>query len=294
MKKDRIYMDYNIYTKLANEEIFIPNRYYEYAKVYISVAHVEEFYNAKENDKKGDNKAQLDEIRLLFTKKLNNSGILNPQIKGRIINKKELFDECLERVSMFDTRKNIEDSAVILHKMNKDKFAELRKKDINAMNNSNCSIQEIWDRNEVVEGLSGFSERIKLNNNYSFDILKEIYGDSSAAYLSKFKIRDFTLERGLFRGERPDFKELELTIEFLQELLNACGYYSDKNQRTTKSGIYDTEHAIYATYCTYFVTDDKNLRNRLDAIYFYLGISTKCISYNEWCENLKRLIKEKV
>ena len=67
-------------------------------------------------------------------------------------------------------------------------------------------------------------------------------------------------------------------------MLNACGYNRDKDIRTANSGAYDTEHAIYATYCMYFVTEDEKLRKRLNAIYYFLGIPTKCVTFDEWCE----------
>ncbi len=79
----------------------------------------------------------------------------------------------------------------------------------------------------------------------------------------------------------PDIVQLQTTIEFLYEVLQECGYNSDK-KNTAVSGIYDTSHIIYATYCDFFVTNDTRLAKRVKAIYYYLGIGTKVVTFEEF------------
>ena len=74
---------------------------------------------------------------------------------------------------------------------------------------------------------------------------------------------------------------MEIIFEFLHSTLNKCGYNRDK-KTTVISGIYDTTHSIYGTYCDYFVSSDDRLRKRISAIYYYLGVSTKVVTFNDF------------
>ncbi len=42
------------------------------------------------------------------------------------------------------------------------------------------------------------------------------------------------------------------------------------------------ENGIYGTYCDYFVSSDDRLRKRISAIYYYLKVPTKVITFNEF------------
>jgi len=57
---------------------------------------------------------------------------------------------------------------------------------------------------------------------------------------------------------------------------------SRQKNSTVISGIYDTTHSIYGTYCNYFVSGDDRLRKRISAIYYYLGVSTKVIDFDNF------------
>ena len=88
---DNVYFDYNIYTQLANGKMRMPEMYRDKARICISVAHAEEFFNARSNDSNGENKEQLDKIEAIFTRDLNSEGILKPTEKGEIVNRQESF-----------------------------------------------------------------------------------------------------------------------------------------------------------------------------------------------------------
>lgn len=75
---------------------------------------------------------------------------------------------------------------------------------------------------------------------------------------------------------------MEIIFEFLHSALNKCGYNRDKKDSTVISGIYDTTHSIYGTYCDYFVSSDDRLRKRISAIYYYLGVPTKVITFSDF------------
>ena len=60
----------------------------------------------------------------------------------------------------------------------------------------------------------------------------------------------------------------------------------DTSARTSISASYDLQHVLTATYCDYFVTNDKKLQKRANALYTYTGANTKCISYEEFIKLL--------
>ncbi len=290
MAKIRVYLDYNIYTQLADKNIVLPQEALQYVQFYISVAHAEEFYNAKKNDKENNNFEQLNAVENLLTRELNNKGVLNPTPNSRILNKQEDFSDSLRRVKEYDTDSFIKESASIMFNQYQDTYENLREKNRKVLNFSSLSAKEIWLQKEVCEELTNFENEVTEMNQALYSVLKRPYGVITAYVLSKSQsFKPFRLTKDIYKGKRPRFKEIEFVIEFLQNVLNKCGYYKDKTERTVKSGIYDTEHAIYATYCTYFVTDDRRLSNRMNAIYYYLGLETTCISFDEWCLLLQRL-----
>lgn len=279
----RVYFDYNIYILLAKGELQLPDDCFNHSKIYISVAHAEEFYISSK--KKTIKQSDLDKLYSLFTCKMNNRGILNPSMT-RIINKEEKFKDCLQRVQEYDTNNSIEQDAIALYESQSDSYESIKKQDKSSINNSNLSGSTIWERPEVIRELKKCKDTIIDRNKRTIASLARDYGILTAYAISKCsKLKPFDMEKNLFKGVRPHFEKLEFTVEFLQNILNRCGYNRDKDVHKVKSGIYDTEHSIYASYCNFFITNDKALRTRMNAIYYYTGLETQCVSYDEWIRN---------
>ena len=287
MNLKRVYFDYNIYVSLAKGELKIPKNYSSHSKVYISVAHAEEFFNAADKNDSKENHEHIEKLRTLFTRDLNNSGVLNPSLT-RIINKPEKFVDALQRVRECDTRQSIAQSAEIIHTSQKTNVDSLLKKDKSSMDNSNLSPEDIWRRPEVINAVGKCREVIDLRNREATTALMKDYGWYIADLIAKqSKLKPFELKQNIFKYERPNFYKLEFLMEFLQDVLNSCNYNRDKTIRTVNSGVYDTEHAIYASYCHYFVTNDARLTKRLNAIYYFLGLETECLSFDQWCDKIE-------
>lgn len=285
----RIYFDYNIYTKLADKKIMMPENSKKYMINYISVAHAEEYYNAKENDD-GNNVNQLKNIKFMLSETANDIGILNPKIGDIIYSKKEKFEDCLARIKKYDTRDIIRRDAKNIWEDNVRIYKKILELDRESQNNSNCSIKEIWKRPEVIDRIKIYKAEEERRNNHLYKDFREIYSEEEARYLAvKENLSIFDIKKDMYKNYYPNFVEMEFTIEFLNNVLTACGYCKDKDERKTNSGIYDVEHAIYATYCDFFVTDDKRLAKRMNAIYYFLGLKTKCISFDEMWQNLEKI-----
>ena len=282
MDLNRVYLDYNIYVALAKGKIKMPQNYSRNVKIYVSVAHADEFFNAAEKDVSDENKEHIEKLKNLFVRDLNNSGILNPS-STKVFNKPEKFDDALRRIREYDTRETIAKNAKDIHQNQKNFVYDLLAKDKSSMDNSNLSPEEIWKRHEVIGAVKKCREAINLRNSTSTLALTKDYGWYNARLIARqSKLEPFDLEQNIFKGVRPNFYKLEFLMEFLQDVLNICNYNRDKDERKVHSGIYDTEHSIYASYCRYFVTNDKRLNKRLNAIYYFLGLDTRCLSFENW------------
>jgi len=144
--------------------------------------------------------------------------------------------------------------------------------------------KEIWDKDEVKRELIKFPDYIEKHNDLAFSELQNVYGTDNALkiFASSKKLVPFEIKKGCFEEISNQYFRMEIVFEYLHSILNKCGYNRDKKDATVISGIYDTTHSIYGTYCDYFVSSDDRLRKRISAIYYYLKVPTKVITFNEF------------
>lgn len=278
----RIYLDYNIYNSIQKDNNLNQIRQSSH-KFYLSVNHVEEFYKACQRDKEQNNREKLEDLKNIMIL-LSPNGILNPQQGKRIINKKEKFEDCLFRIKAYNTQKPIESFAKQELEYQKGESKKNLENDMKNLNNSNLSSEKIWSIPIVQEKIKEFQWEFSSN---IFQRLEPIYGFWVAMNQSmRYTHPQFTLHQNMYGKVENNFQWLETVIEYLDNILCECCYNRDNNPRKAESGIYDVAHLIYATYCEYFVTLDKKLLNRAQAIYYYLGAETKAISYDVFKEEL--------
>lgn len=280
---NRVYFDTNIFEDIVKKKIDINiNELNSFTNIayYISTAHVEEYFIAVKND--SDNKyAQYNNGRKLLMSSLKLKGILNPS-NTRIINKPEKFNDCLRRVKKYDTTDIMVQKGKKIYQEQSNFFKDLLLMNPAAQNNSNLAPEEIWDKDEVKCELAKFPDCIEKHNASVFQELKKVYGKRIALKIAPSKIiTPFEIKQGCFEEISNQYSRMEIIFEFLHSTLNKCGYNRDK-KATVISGIYDTTHSIYGTYCDYFVSSDDRLRKRISAIYYYLGVSTKAITFNDF------------
>ncbi len=281
---NRVYFDTNIFEDIVKKVIDIDidelNSFTNIA-YYISTAHVEEYFIAVKNDFENKYRQYNDDRKLLMSS-LKLKGILNPS-KTRIINKPEKFDDCLTRVKQHDTTDIMVQNGRKIHEEQSTFFKNLLLTNPDVQNNSNLSHKEIWNKDEVKRELKNFPDYVKNHNASVFPALQHVYGTNIALKIAPSKkIAPFELKEGYFKEISNQYSCMEVIFEFLHSTLNKCGYNRDKKDATVISGIYDTTHSIYGTYCDYFVSSDERLRKRISAIYYYLKVPTKVITFNEF------------
>lgn len=291
----RIYFDTNIFEAIIKKEINISiDELNSFNKVsyYISTGHVEEYFIAIKNDSNKMHIQDNNDRKLLMTSLKHKKGILNPNKNGEkgIINKVESFDDCLSRVQKWDTTDIMISKGKAIYQEQNKYFKNLISKNPSVINNSNLDYKEIWNREEVKSMLTEFSDYRNKYNDSLFTELKSIYGIPHALELaSKNRVPTFEIKKDCFKEINNQYFMMELVFEFLHFVLNKCGYNKDKKDFAVISGIYDTTHSIYGTYCNYFVSNDNRLRKRVSAIYYYLGVTTKVISFNEFLDIADKL-----
>lgn len=278
---ERYYFDYNIYNKIIREDIKINSEFLRCNNIFLSVAHIEEYYKAYKNDVSNLNNNSLAKMKNIMINISKKRIILNPAKNSRIHAKNQTFDECLDIIRKYDTRDIIENDGKEINILEKCIVENLKEEDQKVKFNSTLDFKQIWERPEVLKGISEFSEFYKIYNWICFERLIPIYGIDGARKVIFTLPKDFELGKDCFKNTIPDFKLLECVMEYLHKVLSRCGFHRDKDIRKTISGIHDVSHSIYATYCNYFVTLDANFRKRVEAIYYYLGINTELLSFEE-------------
>jgi len=278
---ERYYFDYNIYEKISKENMRIDSEFLQHNNIFLSVAHIEEYYKAYKNDVENLNRVSLENLKNIMIEISKKRIILNPTKNSRIHAKSETFDECYGIIEKYDTRDIVENDGQEINKLEKIVVDSLREEDSIAKYNSTLGKEEIWERPEVINGISEFSGFYNIYNSICFDRLVSVYGVNGAKKGITVLPKDFKLCKDCFKNYVPNFHLLEMVIEYLHKILNRCGFHRDKEVRKTISGIHDVSHSIYATYCNYFVTLDINFRKRVEAIYYYLGLETEVRSFDD-------------
>lgn len=148
------------------------------------------------------------------------------------------------------------------------------------------SKKEIWERVEVTNELKKFGTYYELYKKCQKVALINKYGYNVICLINEREFpEEFQLKYKCFEKNSYSFALLELVIEYLNNVLCGCGYNKDRSVAKTCSGIHDVSHIIYSSYCNYFVSCDKGLVARANAIYEYLGLDTQAISVKEF-ENM--------
>ena len=280
-KKTRIYFDYNIYEDYAKGKIHLDlEELKKKYSVYQSVAMIEEYYKAERNCNI-ENRRNLNNTKLAFDSINYEKHILIPG-ETRINCESDTFENRYSIIKNNDTQDYIAESAIHNVSLYKQYAEETKEKNPNVKNYTNINYDEIWNQKEVCERLEEFRNILKEHNSECQIQLTQFYGIHARKDIIRLKKNDFSLKKGMFaRQEHPNMLRLQTTIELLSEILQECGYNSDKRKNAI-SGVYDTSHIIYATYCNYFVTNDSRLAKRAKAIYYYLGINTNVVSFDEF------------
>ncbi|WP_121965725.1 hypothetical protein [Myroides sp. N17-2] len=117
----------------------------------------------------------------------------------------------------------------------------------------------------------------KLNNYSPKDVInqinekKDLFGGFSVVELIDYAITSF-----------PNNADFGLHNKFagLFEMLDMIGYWKDKyNEKSNYARLWDSNHAYYASFCDYFISNDKRTRNKANVVYHVFDKKTIVLSY---------------
>ncbi len=108
------------------------------------------------------------------------------------------------------------------------------------------------------------------------------YKDVWEIEIVKQLLRLFNVENVKYEDLKIDYNLLNNTMALLFGVLTASGYKRDTSEKLRNSGEYDIQHAIRATYCDAFVTNDKKLKSKYKAVAYYMGIPIEIMDFIEF------------
>ena len=138
----------------------------------------------------------------------------------------------------------------------------------NKINNSIASF--IVDREKILEILR--IRKIEINNIPPQDIIGKL--DEALTLAKEVDIKSYLQSTGA-KGRA--------LFSTLFNLLDFASYYKDKQtEHSDIARLHDASHAYYAQLCDYFVSQDKRMRYKTEAVYCYLGVKTTIFSTTDY------------
>lgn len=275
----KIYLDMNVYNKVLKEVELYNSLNVDGYMYYYSGAHAEEVHLARVNSN-GKNNVDISN-RIALIQLLTKNNKIVPTINDGFVVMEESFDDCIRRVETDDTVEAIKNKATSRLEESKKHIEAMRVDNDASKHFSSLDSKEIWKENEVRNLLDEFNSIMPLftrnyNNSDENRVVNNKYGFRSVVR------EDLKIDRVFLRDANLNHHEFELVIEILIIILDLVGYRIDKELKRYNSSIHDLSHIINASYCDFFVTMDKKLIARANAIYHYLGISTKAVEFYDF------------
>lgn len=124
-------------------------------------------------------------------------------------------------------------------------------------------------------------ERIEVNNIRTCDIFSEI----ERRLLEADDPADRISVDGYLKRSEAVGRSLYCTLFNLLDF--ACFYKDKPTSHSNIARMHDASHAYYAQLCDVFVSDDKRMRYKTEAVYHYLGVRTRVMSGKEYLTTFK-------
>lgn len=214
---------------------------------YYSAAHVDELIEGKDNPKISVDKRMHTISELCETNHILN-GFQDPEIYAKPI--QEMY--ALANSSLQTIIRNQINSATINFNVDNDRFLEILK-----------------------------LKRIEVNNIKPCDIISEIDRRMLEAENpdDRISVREY-----LWRTKAVG-RSLYCTLFNLLDF--ACFHKDKPTDHSNIARMHDASHAYYAQLCDVFVSDDKRMRYKTEAVYNYLGVTTRVMSGKVFLESIE-------
>ena len=156
-------------------------------------------------------------------------------------------------------------------------------------------VSQFPDGTDAVEYLKMLKDKSRSFDFPQYDDEKhrKMIGNENAIFNSLsnddfLKIMSLCNRSGRICSGKEEFKNLKFHEEInsaiysLHDALDILSFRREKSARALKSAAHDTEHLIYASKSNFFISEDKNLRDRANQIYSFLGFDIKVQPLNDF------------
>lgn len=265
-----VYIDFNIFVDLENGKLA---KFFQKTKelglqLVFSPAHVEEIFNNKLHYGKNDDFIKQ---KLEFLSTITDNFCLLPYPQYHL--------SLIQNIGVFLYKENPKETYKRVAKNNgEDNLQAENNQKENLGKAKNNNFNTIHTEEHILELLIEYELELK-------DILNEY----SKVYYSHEKwLRPYLPQKTIneihFNLLKNFFPIYELFMEKSFNFLENKAFHQEK-LRNYISALHDVTHAIYASYCLYFITNDKKLYNKSKAIYEWINCPCKVMSYEEFIAN---------
>jgi hypothetical protein len=245
-----VYLDNNILIDIEqnniSKETIINNIDVNINRFFYSSAHLQEAHEIKGSPQEIKNRLGK---RFETISQVTNNNYLYHELKTQIVHKQ------------------IEKPSIVYQTITDIEFGQSAMK---SMVNNVSEEQKVIFRNQLNLDIT------KLNNYNPAEVIEQInekkdaFGGFSLLGLIDHAIAQF-----------PNNQDFGLHNKFagVFEVLDLVGYWKDKyNEKSNYARLWDSNHAYYASFCDYFISDDKRTRNKANVVFHIFDIKTKVVS----------------
>lgn len=251
-----IYLDNNIFIYIEEKKLtvgdienLIGNKI---NKIFFSASHIQETLEIK-----GGNKEQrIERInkRLKTIETITNQCYINENLKNEVFEYKESPFNVIKTISEISFAQNAIRGLVNL-------ISEEQKLEIQKLLDVNSKKLNNYSPSEVIEHLS--KKLTPFGNDFTF--LKMI-------------------EIGISQHPNGHTFGRSNRIAAIFELLDMLGYWKDEvNDKSNYARLWDSSHTFYASYCDYFISNDKRTVNKAKVVNEIYGIKTQVLMPKNIC-----------
>lgn len=283
----KVYLDYQVWDYINKD-----SRYRNYFmnkndwKYFISVAHLEELFRAKKNEK--NDKIGMTNMLENTIREIAEDGVIKPTAQGiKFIHKS--YEKTYRDIVNIDTENVIYNRSIVRRDMDKNSYAS---KDLfkGIKHDKNDEYKKVWDTERVKLELSNCENnydviRKELNcpKNSLREYFVKTYGEMTGMQFINGLLESTKtpIRPGIYNQIRDNYGKLEYVMEQLYFVLTKCGFKRDNKDKLANSGTYDIQHSICATMCDIFITNDGGFADKYKAVAFFLAIPIKIMTLEE-------------
>ena len=283
----KVYLDYQVWDYI-NKDLRYRNYFIEKDdwKYFISVAHLEELYRAKKNEK--NDKIGMTNTLENTIREIAEDGVIKPTLEGvKFIHKS--YEKTYRDIVNTDTEDIIYRRSLVRRDMDKKSY-DPRDLFQGIEHDKNNEYKKVWDTERVKLELENckknydiISRELSHPQNSLREYFIKTYGRVSGMKLINELLENTktSISPGIYNQIRDNYGKLEYVMEQLYFVLTKCGFKRDNKDRLANSGTYDIQHSICATMCDVFITNDDGFADKFKAVAYFLAIPIKIMTLED-------------